>query len=173
MGWAFGPQAIISKMNAISIHFGAWAGKPEQVGLAKFLKEGEAISNYLHDFKNALLSRLNIFYAACQQLKEIFGSAKIDAIAPTGALYLSVKLNVASMRTKDNKILNTVDDVVVYLIQEARLAIVPFYIFGTEMNCPWYRVSVGNYSIEEITAAAKKFTLAISALKNQTRKGLI
>ena len=41
-------------------------------------------------------------------------------------------------------------DVTAYLLDEARLAVVPFYAFGAEKNSPWYRLSVGTCKKEEI-----------------------
>ena len=41
-------------------------------------------------------------------------------------------------------------DVTNYLLNEARLAIVPFYAFGAEPSSSWYRLSVGTCKKEEI-----------------------
>ena len=40
--------------------------------------------------------------------------------------------------------------VTAYLLNEAKLAIVPFYAFGASTTSPWYRLSVGTCKKESI-----------------------
>ena len=39
VGWAFGPKDIMGKMTEVFSHIGAWAPKPEQNGVAKYLND--------------------------------------------------------------------------------------------------------------------------------------
>ena len=48
------------------------------------------------------------------------------------------------------KVLNNQADVTAYILNEARLAVVPFYAFGASANSSWYRLSVGTCKKEEI-----------------------
>jgi len=62
--------------------------------------------------------RHGIFYNAITGLKA--EGYKVDAIEPQGAIYLSMKLDILGARTKDNKIINTVDDILSYLVSERK-----------------------------------------------------
>ena len=50
----------------------------------------------------------------------------------------------------DGQLLETTEDVTRYLLNEAKLAIVPFYAFGTKRDSDWYRLSVGTAAEEDI-----------------------
>ena len=41
-------------------------------------------------------------------------------------------------------------DVTEYILNEAKLAVVPFYAFGASADSSWYRLSVGTCKKEEI-----------------------
>jgi len=162
VGWAFGPQTIIEKMRSISAHLGAWAPKPEQIGTAKYLKNYHAVTTFLSTFKKEIFDRLNIFYITIQKLKN--AGYKVDAIEPQGALYLSIKLDIIGAKTKDNKTLANVEDILEYLLEEAKTALVPFYFFGMDENMPWFRLSAGTCSTEEAKTAANLISHAIQKL---------
>ena len=74
----------------------------------------------------------------------------VDAIAPQASIYLTIKLELAGMKTAKGKILQEQSDVTTYILDEAKLAVVPFSSFGAEKNSPWYRLSVGTCHKEEI-----------------------
>ena len=46
--------------------------------------------------------------------------------------------------------LETTEDITAYLLDEAGLAIVPFYAFGADRSSRWYRFSVGTLRTEDI-----------------------
>ena len=58
VGWAFGPEEIISKIKAILSHVGAWAPMAEQKATAKYLLQTENINRYLVNFKEEINYRL-------------------------------------------------------------------------------------------------------------------
>ncbi|CAL7964245.1 Aminotran_1_2 domain-containing protein [Gammaproteobacteria bacterium] len=163
VGWAFGPKPIIEKMRSMLAHIGAWAPKPEQIGTARYLQKHEAVANFLSAFKSKLLTRLNIFYTTIQELK--IAGYKVDAIKPQGAIYLSIKLDLIGAKTEGNKTLETVDDILAYLLDDAKVAIVPFYFFGMEKNFPWFRLSVGTCSVDEAKIAAGNICQSVQKLK--------
>ena len=162
VGWAFGPTSIIKKMCAMISHIGAWAPKPEQIGTANFLQQPKKVTAFLQNFKTEILTRLNIFYIAIQKLKK--SGHKVDAIKPQGAMYLSVKLDLLGTKTQANKTLITIDDLLAYLLEDAKVALVPFYFFGMPKDFPWFRLSVGTCSIAEAKTAAKNITQSIQKL---------
>jgi len=164
LGWAFGPKPIIEKMRSMLSHIGAWAPKPEQIGTARFLQQHDEVNTFLATFKHEIFTRLNIFYTAMQKLK--IAGHKVDAIEPQGAIYLTVKFDLMGLKTADNKMLKTVGDVTNYLLEEGKVALVPFYLFGADENLPWFRLSVGTCSIDDAEIAAKHIEQAVKQLKS-------
>lgn len=148
VGWAMGPARIISKMKAILTHTGAWGPMAEQKALAKYLYQKENIDRYLNDFKKEIEIRLRTIYDGLVSLKS--QGFSVDAIAPQAAIYLTIKMDLRGKKTSNGKLLNSQADVTAYLLDEARLAVVPFYAFGAEKNSPWYRLSVGTCKKEQI-----------------------
>ena len=148
VGWAFGPQVILDKMKAIMSHIGSWAPMAEQKAVARFMYNKEAIDNYLKHFKAEVEVRLRDIYNGLQQLKK--EGFSVDAIAPQAAIYLTIKIDLAGKKTASGDVLSQQSDVTAYLLNEAKLAVVPFYAFGADRSSPWYRLSVGTCKKEEI-----------------------
>jgi aspartate aminotransferase len=161
VGWAFGPEKLILKMKAILSHIGAWSPKAEQVATANYLDNDDATDEYLFSFKNNISKRLNAFYDGFTKLKEDF---PVEAIPPQAAIYLTVKFDLIGKTTADGKLLETTADVTQYLLDEAGLAIVPFYAFGASKKSPWYRLSVGTSVYEEIDELFERLKVALSKL---------
>ena len=147
VGWAFGPANIIDKMKSIMGHIGAWSPMAEQKATAKFLYDTKAIDAYLLHFKNEVEIRLQRIYEGLQALKK--EGFDVDAVAPQAAIYLTIRINLVGKRTANGKLLEKQTDVTDYLLNEARLAVVPFYAFGAAASSSWYRLSVGTCKKEE------------------------
>jgi aspartate aminotransferase len=162
VGWSFGPQEIISKMKAFLSHIGAWAPMAEQKATAVYLRESQSIKNHFINFKAALELRLRRIYDGLISLKE--KGFNIDAIAPQAGIYLTVKFDLAGSKT-ENKELKNQEDVTAYLLDEANLAIVPFYAFGASRQSPWYRLSVGTCKIKDIEPFINKLEIALQKIK--------
>jgi len=163
VGWAFGPQKIIDKMKSILSHVGAWSPKAEQVATANYLQNDEAIDAYLTSFKEDINNRLQLFYQGMISLKN--EGFNVDAIAPEAAIYLTVNFNLIGKTTENGNILESTADVTKYLLDEAKLAIVPFNAFGADKNSTWYRLSVGTSVTEEINTLFEQLKTALSKLK--------
>lgn len=163
LGWVFGPKEIIKKMSAILAHIGAWAPKPEQIATGRFLKNTAEVDKYFEYFKNELFTRLNTFYEGIMEIKK--AGYDVDAIYPQGALYLTVKLNLVGKKTENGKELMNIDDVLAYILEEGKIALVPFYAFGSKEDSPWFRLSVGTCSKEEAKVAAMILKETIEKLK--------
>lgn len=162
VGWAFGPKEIIAKMKAFLTHLGAWAPMAEQKGLARFLQQNEAIDQYLHHFKKEVEERLSRIYNGLINLKQL-GYA-VNAIAPQAAIYLTVQFDFKGKHTKEGNLLTDQAAVTAYLLNEAKLAVVPFYAFGAPKDSSWYRLSVGTCKKEEIGLMLEQLGLACSKL---------
>jgi aspartate aminotransferase len=149
-------------MKAILTHVGAWAPMAEQKAVAKFLQQKEAIAKYLTHFKSEVEIRLEKIYEGLQQLKS--EGHQVDAIAPQAAIYLTIKFDLAGKKTAEGKLLETQSDVSEYLLNEAKLAVVPFNAFGASKTSPWYRLSVGTCKKEEIDGMLKLLKQALEKL---------
>ncbi|HTE11629.1 MAG TPA: aminotransferase class I/II-fold pyridoxal phosphate-dependent enzyme [Chitinophagaceae bacterium] len=162
VGWSTGPIEIIDKMKAIMTHLGSWAPMAEQKAVAGYLYQKENIDGYLTHFKAALEMSLNGLYNGLQQLKK--EGYKVDAIAPQGAIYLTVQFNFTGKKTADGKMLEKQSDITAYLLEEAKLAVVPFYAFGASVSSSWYRLSVGTCKKEEIAIVINQLRDAMNKL---------
>lgn len=163
VGWSMGPAPVIAKMKSILGHVGAWAPMAEQKAVATFLGNEVAIEKFLSRFKNGLEERLHGIYNGFLKLKA--DGLPVDVIAPEAAIYLTIKVDARGKITPDGKILETQNDVTAYLLNEARLAVVPFYAFGSSSTNPWYRLSVGTCKKEEIEEMIGKLAEALKKLR--------
>jgi len=162
VGWSFGPKRIMDKMRAILSHVGAWAPKAEQVATAQFLKNHSAVDRFLVSFKEEIEERLLKFYEGFSNLKK--EGFRVDCIAPQAAIYLTVQLNLKGMKTKDGKVLATQSDVTGYILDKAKLALVPFNAFGSSNDSTWYRLSVGTCNKSEIPEVFSSLRKVLSQL---------
>lgn len=162
VGWALGPAELIAKMKAINSHIGAWAPMAEQKAVAKFLNKPAAVNTYLHHIKKEMECRLIKIYEGFQQLKK--AGFSVDAIAPQAAIYLTIQINLAGKKTSDGNTLVTQSDVTAYILDEAKLALVPFNAFGADINSNWYRLSAGCCKKEEIDTMLGKLKDALNRL---------
>ncbi len=148
VGWAFGPSHVINKMKAMLSHIGAWSPKAEQLATAEYLKKDAEVANYLTHIKSELSDRLITFYEGFNSLQT--KGFPVNAIEPEAALYLTVQFDLIGKTTQDGTKLHTIQEVTSYLLNEAKLAIVPFYAFGTSTDSNWFRLSVGTARKEDI-----------------------
>jgi aspartate aminotransferase len=166
VGWAMGPAYVINKMKAILSHIGAWSPMPEQKAAAKYLVQTGAINTYLTNFKKEIEERLHSIYDGFVALKN--KGYAVDAISPQAAIYLTIKFDLVGAKTSDGSILHTQSDVTAYILNEAKIAVVPFYAFGASKDSSWYRLSVGTCKKEEIAEMLKKLEHALNKLQSAT-----
>ena len=145
VGWSMGPKFIIDKMKAILTHVGAWAPKAEQMATAKYLSNLPMYDAFIVEQKKRISERLDGFYKGFQTLKA--EGFKVDAITPQAAIYLTIQFKLHGMKTAEGNILATTKDITKYILDEAKLAVVPFYAFGADDNSPWYRMSASHLKL--------------------------
>jgi len=126
VGWSVGPAPLIAKMKTLLGHLGAWAPKPEQVAVARYLGTPQADQD-VRVIQKASLERLLALHAGFQALKA--EGFPVVSIAPQGAIYLSVRVDLT--------------DATARLLNDAGIALVPFGAFGAPATSPWFRLSVG------------------------------
>jgi aspartate aminotransferase len=163
VGWAFGPQHVISKMKLLLTHIGAWAPKAEQVAVAKYFADKTQVDEFLTSFKEQVQLSLDALYSGFQELKN--DGFAVDAIVPMGAIYLTIRIDYIGKTTPSGSLLKNSDDVVFYLIKEAEAAFVPFSAFGTDDTKPWFRASVGGCSLTDIKEMIPRIKIALGKLK--------
>lgn len=162
VGWAMGPKKIIEKIKLILTHVGAWAPKAEQMATACYLNNTENYDRFLADIKTKLNDRLVGFYEGFQALKG--DGFKVDAIAPEAAIYLTVQFSLHGKKTADGMELKTTQDITKYILDEAKVALVPFYAFGASSDSSWYRLSVGTCQLEDVKVAIENLRVALKKL---------
>ena len=162
VGWSMGPKFIIDKMKAILTHVGAWAPKAEQLATANYLTDLKSYDTFIDLQKEKINARLTGFYKGFQALKA--AGFKVDAITPQAAIYLTVQFNLHGQKTANGTTLATTKDITKYLLDEAKLAIVPFSAFGASADSSWYRLSVGTCKLEDVDGAIANLKSALSKL---------
>ena len=162
VGWSFGPADIIGKMKAIMTHIGSWAPMAEQKATAAYLLRKEEIDAYLKDFRAAVSDRLQRIHDGFVALKK--EGFKVDVLSPEAAIYLTIKIDLSGQKTGNGRVLKDQADVTSYLLDEAGLAVVPFYAFGASRTAPWYRLSVGTCKLEDIPEMLGKLREAMKKL---------
>jgi aspartate aminotransferase len=163
VGWGMGPKKIIEKMKSILTHVGAWAPKAEQLATATYLNDRTNYVKFIDDIKLHINDRLVGFYKGFQSLKS--EGFKVDAIAPEAAIYLTVQFSLHGQKTSDGKTLETTHDVTKYILDEAKVALVPFYAFGASTDSSWYRLSVGTCRLEDVDGVIGNLREALKKLK--------
>lgn len=162
VGWSLGPSEVIAKMKAINSHVGSWAPMAEQKAVAKFLSNSEAVNTYLVHIRSEIAYRLTHIFDGFKQLRS--KGFDVDAIAPQAAIYLTVNINLVGKKTADGITIETQGAVTDYILNEAKLALVPFYAFGADKSSTWYRLSVGCVKKEEIPTMLSKLEKALEKL---------
>jgi len=162
VGWSMGPALVIDKMKAIMTHTGSWAPMAEQKATAAFLLQKEKIDEYLVTFRGAVSERLTKIHDGLIGLKK--EGFNVDVLAPEAAIYLTIKIDLKGKKTQKGAVLDTQQEVTSYLLNEARLAVVPFSAFGAARTSPWYRLSVGTCQLKDIPEMLKKLREAMNKL---------
>lgn len=162
VGWTFGPERIIGKMKSVLGHIGAWAPKAEQMATAEYLVQNEAIDEFILNFKQEIKARLQGFYEGLKSMKA--AGFSVDAIPPQAAIYLTIKLDLIGKTKSDGSVLESIEQVSAYVLNEAKVAIVPFYAFGSSKSSPWFRLSVGTTTQQDVADAVASLKSALERL---------
>jgi len=162
VGWSMGPSFIIDKMKSILSHIGAWAPKAEQIASAKFMMNTEAVDSYMKNFKEEIEFRLHAIYNGFDALRK--EGYPVRCIEPMAAIYLTIQFDLKGKKTKEGKILATTEDITAYILNKAKMAVVPFAAFGASVESTWYRLSVGTCKKEMIPAMMQSLREAIVEL---------
>ncbi|MBI2409335.1 MAG: aminotransferase class I/II-fold pyridoxal phosphate-dependent enzyme [Gemmatimonadetes bacterium] len=164
VGWAVGPTDVINRMAAIVGHMGAWAPRPEQVATAVLLGDSVAQEEYRVVYLAGIQRRLDALYEGLERMRR--AGLPVEALPPQGAIYLTARIAPFGKRTKSGTVLSTNEDVRRWMLDDARIGVVPFQAFGVPEESGWFRLSVGAASEASIAAAMPRLAQAMTELRN-------
>lgn len=151
VGWGVFPPWIRAKTAPLVGHMGAWAGRPEQHATASLLEDAEAALAFLGPFRATICRRLQRIRNGLLAMRE--EGLPVDALEAQGAIYLTARFDLLGRKLPDGRVLETDDDVRRLLLEEARVAVVPFTAFGLPHDTGWVRLSVGAVDDDGIDGA--------------------
>lgn len=147
VGWVQAAPEVIARFRNFLGHVGAWAPRPEQVAVAGFLRDEEALAEFRNEMRGRVLRRLNALYDGFSQLES--EGYPVQCVYPQGAIYLSLRLDLMGRHSGGAR-LETNEQIRHLLLERAGLAVIPFQAFGLKDESGWFRLSVGAVSLEEI-----------------------
>jgi aspartate aminotransferase len=150
VGWMFGPQDIISKMTEVFSHIGAWAPKPEQNAVARYLNDYD---NMIEFVKSKTKQYSDISNKICDKIDELKEKGfRIDCQRPEGGIYISIYLG-------ESVSFPNMETYTKFLIDRCDIGMVPFEYFGSKKNKGWFRMSIGGVdpnNVDEILDSLNK-----------------
>jgi aspartate aminotransferase len=134
VGWLFGPKDIVSKMTEVFSHIGAWAPKPEQNAVAKYLNDYDEMVGFV---KTKTKQYSDITNKICDKIEELKSKGfRIDCQRPEGGIYISIYFG-------ESILFPSMETYTKFLIDKCSIGVVPFEYFGSKENRGWFRMSIG------------------------------
>lgn len=143
VGWTAAPPYVTARMRDILGHVGAWAPRPEQMAVAKFLGMRDEIDSFHAYMIRELRMRLDLLHDGFEAMRA--EGLPVRDIPPQGAIYLSVQFDLIGRGS-----IRSNEDIRRLLLEQAGFAVVPFQAFGLKKEDGWFRLSVGAVSGDEI-----------------------
>jgi aspartate aminotransferase len=153
VGWTIAPAHITARMRDILGHVGAWAPRPEQVAVAKFLGMPDEIDSFHDQMIRDLRLRLDLLYNGFENMRR--AGLPVRAFTPQGAMYLSVQFQLAGRTNEEIRKL---------LLDRAGFAVVAFQAFGLRKDSGWFRLSAGAVSPKEIEEGLRRVRETLESL---------
>lgn len=154
VGWTAAPPLITARMRDILGHVGAWAPRPEQIAVGRFLGMPAEIESF-HDYMiREVRLRLDALFNGFEAMRK--DGLPVRAIVPQGAIYLSVQFSLAGKTNEEVRRL---------LLDRAGFAVVPFQAFGSRREDGWFRLSAGAVSVAEIEAGLQRVRDVLTTLR--------
>jgi aspartate aminotransferase len=151
VGWMFGPQEVIKKATEIFSHIGAWAPKPEQIGLANYMNSFH-MESFIYSKKK---DYKKITDEICNLLKIMKKDGYyVDYQKPDGGIYIPIYLEYVDK-------FDVVENYINFLINKCGIGLVPFEFFGSKENRGWFRLSIGGIDYDRIESVLDAIELAI------------
>jgi len=153
VGWTVAPAHITARMRDILGHVGAWAPRPEQVAVSKFLGMRDEIDSFHDQMIHDLRLRLDLLYDGFESMRR--DGLPVRAFTPQGAMYLSVQFQIAGLTNEEIRKL---------LLDRAGFAVVAFQAFGLRKDSGWFRLSAGAVSPREIEEGLRRVRETLGSL---------
>lgn len=166
LGWMLVPPAIAARIRDLLSHAGAWAPRAEQVAVAEFLQDENAIARFREEMDSRLSERLHAMREGFEGLKA--KGYPVDSINPEGAIYFSAQFRLHGMTVGD-RVLETDDDIRMLLLERAGVAVVPFQAFGVREDTGWFRLSAGAVSMAEIEGMFPRVEELLAEVTDEVR----
>jgi len=170
VGFAAGPSNVIKMMVHINGNTSACVSLPTQKAYARFLR-ADTKCDHRQDIVKQLLQRRNLLFQLLSDshLKPAAGDANAKLwMAPRGAFYFFPNItHLLGLRAPDDSILNTDDDVSLYLLQSAGVVTIPGCKFG---RAGYLRIAYA-VSLDTIRNGAAAIQTALSELRTATDPG--
>lgn len=148
VGWAVLPPHLQTRMRSLIGHIGAWAPRNIQLAAAKILRDPVAVERTMVDMRAGVQARLDRLYEGVSSLAG--EGLPISAIAPQGAIYLSLRVDLIGRGFATNEELR------IWMLNEAGIALVPFQAFDLADETGWFRASVGAVGVAELDGAIER-----------------
>jgi aspartate aminotransferase len=162
VGYAVAPPYVVGRMKPLIGHMGAWAARAEQLATADLLNDDAAQAAYMVPFKEALRQRLTILHDGLQAMKAEGLAA--DCLDPQGAIYLSARFDLLG-KSVGGRTIDSDEDLRIFLLEEAGVAVVPFTAFGYPEGSGWVRFSVGAVEVDDVHGAVTRLRALLQAVK--------
>lgn len=159
VGWGIAAPYLQKAFKALIGHTGAWAPKPEQLATANFFNNDAQVDAWLDDFRGRLQARLDLIKTRFDAMAA--SGLPVQAIAPQGAIYLSIQVDLIGRTLPDGSTVSSSEDIRSFLLHKAQVAVVPFEAFGLEDAQGWLRMSVGAVGLEDLAAGLDRLEAAL------------
>ena len=162
VGWGLAAPAVIAKLKPLISHMGAWAPRAEQVALAGFLRDREAVESFQDHLVAGVGERLDTLYKGFADMKA--DGYPVECIAPEGAVFLSLRLNWIG-KNLDGKAMESNEDIRTLLLEKSGMAVVQFQAFGRAAEDGWFRMSVGAVTSDNIRGMLPKVRALMDGMR--------
>ncbi len=157
VGWAVAPPYVVARMRDILGHVGAWAPRPEQIAVARFLGMRDEVAAYHESMIAGLRERLDLLHDGIDEMRRDGIPAR--AIDPQGAIYLSAQFDLIGHAG-----ISTNEEIRKLLLERAGFAVVAFQAFGLKQETGWFRLSAGAVSPDDIRNGLARVRKALETL---------
>ena len=152
LGWMALPPDLAPPVIALIGHMGAWPARPIQKAAAKLYAQPKLLDSYFDELDIRIDDRMSVLKNRLSELSD-FG---VDFVKPEGGIYLTVHFDLFEVLD-----VGTNEEIRLWLLESAGVAIVPFQAVGLEEETGWFRISIGAVSVEDIQSAMNRLESAL------------
>ena len=152
LGWMALPPSLAAPVIALIGHMGAWPARPIQKAAAKLYNKPSTLEDFFVDLDQRIYKRMSALKNGLDKLNR-YG---VSYVEPEGGIYLSTHFDIFDIIGCE-----TNEEIRVWLLEEAGVAVVPFQAFGLEQDSGWFRISIGAVSVDDIVQAMDRLAQAL------------